>query len=86
MCFTTFTLFSAKRAFYNDVLGEYSKFMSQYFGFDRVLPMNTRVEAVESACKIARRWGYEIKNIPENQARVCVLCTFQDKLLLMGFI
>jgi 4-aminobutyrate aminotransferase-like enzyme len=58
------------RAFHNDVLGEYSEFVTQYFGMDRVLPMNTGVEGGETAVKLARRWGYDIKGIPENQARV----------------
>ena len=58
------------RAFHNNVLGEYCEFVTKYFNFKRVLPMNTGVEACESAVKIARRWGYEIKGIPENQARV----------------
>jgi ornithine--oxo-acid transaminase len=58
------------RAFYNDSLGEYSEFVTKYFGYDRVLPMNTGVEGGETAVKLARRWGYEIKDIPKNKARV----------------
>mmetsp|Transcript_30626 Transcript_30626/g.63971 ORF Transcript_30626/g.63971 Transcript_30626/m.63971 type:complete len:449 (-) Transcript_30626:112-1458(-) len=58
------------RAFHNDSLGEYSEFVTQYFGYDRVLPMNTGVEGGETAVKLARRWGYEVKGIPSNQARV----------------
>mmetsp|Transcript_7227 Transcript_7227/g.15950 ORF Transcript_7227/g.15950 Transcript_7227/m.15950 type:complete len:232 (+) Transcript_7227:116-811(+) len=58
------------RAFHNDALGEYSQFVTSYFGYDRVLPMNTGVEGGETAVKLARRWGYEIKGIPSNQARV----------------
>lgn len=58
------------RAFHNDVLGEYSEFITQYFGMDRVLPMNTGVEGGETAVKLARRWGYDVKGIPHNQARV----------------
>jgi len=58
------------RAFHNDALGDFVKFTTEYFGFDRVLPMNTGVEAWETACKLARRWAYEIKGVPENQARL----------------
>jgi len=58
------------RAFYNNRLGEYEKFITEYFGFDRVLPMNTGVEGVETAVKLARRWGYDVKGIPANQAKV----------------
>lgn len=60
------------RAFYNDQLGEYEKFITQFFGYDKVLPMNTGVEAVETALKLARRWGYAVKGIPENQAKIIV--------------
>lgn len=60
------------RAFYNDRLGEYEKYITDYFGYDKVLPMNTGVEAVETAIKLARRWGYELKGIPDNQAKVVV--------------
>ena len=58
------------RAFHNDALGEYSKFITEYFGYDRVLPMNTGVEGGETAIKLARRWGYEVKHIPDGQAKV----------------
>lgn len=58
------------RAFYNSVLGEYEKFMTETFGYDRVLPMNTGVEGGETAVKLARKWGYEVKGIPQNQAVV----------------
>lgn len=58
------------RAFYNDALGEYCEFVTDYFGMDRVLPMNTGVEGGETAVKLARRWGYEVKGIARNQARV----------------
>jgi len=61
------------RAFYNDVLGEFEKYICEYFGYQRVLPMNTGVEAVESAIKLARKWGYEKKGLPENQAKI-VFC------------
>lgn len=58
------------RAFYNDSLGEYEKFITNFFGYDKVLPMNTGVEAVETAVKLARRWGYAVKGIPDNQAKI----------------
>ena len=58
------------RAFYNDSLGNYEKYITQYFGYDKVLPMNTGVEAVETAVKLARRWGYSVKGIAENQAKI----------------
>jgi len=60
------------RAFYNDSLGEYQKFVTEYFGFDKVLPMNTGAEAVETAIKLTRKWAYEVKGIPENQAKIIV--------------
>jgi len=60
------------RAFYNDKLGQYEKYVTRYFGFDKVLPMNTGAEAVETAIKIARKWGYEKKGIPSNQAKIIV--------------
>ena len=58
------------RAFYNNLLGEYEKYITEYFGYDKVLPMNTGVEGGETAIKLARRWGYAVKGIPENQAKV----------------
>jgi ornithine--oxo-acid transaminase len=58
------------RAFYNDALGDYCQYVTQYFGYDRVLPMNTGVEGGETAVKLARRWGYQVKGIPNNQARI----------------
>lgn len=58
------------RAFYNNILGRYEQYITEYFGFDRVLPMNTGVEAVETALKLARKWGYEVKKIPEGRARI----------------
>ena len=58
------------RAFYNNLLGEYEKYITEYFGYDKVLPMNTGVEGGETAIKLARRWGYSVKGIPENQAKV----------------
>jgi ornithine--oxo-acid transaminase len=60
------------RAFYNDVLGVYEKYMSEYFGFDKILPMNTGAEADETALKLARKWGYMKKGIPENEAKIVV--------------
>ncbi|MBR9997488.1 MAG: ornithine--oxo-acid transaminase [Cyclobacteriaceae bacterium] len=60
------------RAFYNDVLGAYEQYITEYFGFDKVLPMNTGAEAVETAIKICRKWGYEIKGIPDERAKIIV--------------
>lgn len=60
------------RAFHNTMLGEYAQFITQYFGYDKVLPMNTGVEAVETAIKLARRWGYEVKGVADNVAKVLV--------------
>jgi len=60
------------RAFYNDVLGVYEKYVTEYFGFDKVLPMNTGAEADETALKLARKWGYLKKGIPENEAKIVV--------------
>ncbi len=58
------------RAFYNDCLGPYEKYVTEYFGYDKVLPMNTGVEAVETALKICRKWAYEKKGVPINQAKI----------------
>lgn len=60
------------RAFHSDLLGEYAQYITRYFGYDKVLPMNTGVEAVETAIKLSRRWGYEVKGIEENKARIIV--------------
>ncbi|WP_299530735.1 ornithine--oxo-acid transaminase [Ulvibacterium sp.] len=60
------------RAFYNDMLGRYEKYVTEYFGFDKVLPMNTGAEAVETAIKLARKWGYEKKGIHANRAKIIV--------------
>ena len=60
------------RAFHNNVLGEYEKFVTSLFGFDKVLPMNTGAEAVETAMKLARKWGYEKKGVTENAAKIIV--------------
>ncbi|HHV03731.1 MAG: ornithine--oxo-acid transaminase [Bacteroidales bacterium] len=58
------------RAFYNNCLGPYEEYVTRFFGYDKVLPMNSGAEAVETALKLARRWGYEKKNIPENEALI----------------
>jgi len=58
------------RAFYNDVLGRFEQYITEYFGYDRVLPMNTGVEGGETAIKLCRKWGYEVKGIPANQAKI----------------
>ncbi len=61
------------RAFHSDVLGEYAKYITGLFGYDKVLPMNTGVEAVETGIKLCRKWAYEVKQIPENKA-VIIVC------------
>ncbi|MDD3003841.1 ornithine--oxo-acid transaminase [Flavobacterium sp.] len=66
------TLTLTSRAFFNDKLGPYEQYLTSYFGFDKVLPMNTGAEAVETALKITRKWAYEVKGIPENQAQIIV--------------
>ena len=66
------TLTLTSRAFYNDQLGPYEKFLTEYFGFDKVLPMNTGAEAVETAIKICRKWAYEKKGIAEKAAQIVV--------------
>jgi ornithine--oxo-acid transaminase len=58
------------RAFYNDKLGEYARFITQYFGYDRILPMNTGVEGGETALKLCRKWAYQVKGVPANQAKI----------------
>jgi ornithine--oxo-acid transaminase len=58
------------RAFYNDQLGPYEKFVTEYFGYDKVLPMNTGAEADETALKLCRKWAYTVKGLPENQAKI----------------
>lgn len=60
------------RAFHNDQLGEYEKFITGFFGYDKVLPMNTGVEAVETAIKLCRKWAYEVKGIEKNKAKIIV--------------
>ena len=66
------TLTLTSRAFYNDQLGRYEQFATELFGFDKLLPMNTGAEAVETALKLARKWGYEVKGIPENKVQIVV--------------
>ncbi len=60
------------RAFYNDQLGEYEKYITDLLGFDKILPMNTGAEAVETGIKLARRWAYAVKGVEENKARIIV--------------
>lgn len=62
------------RAFHSDLLGKFAKYISNYFGYDKVLPMNSGVEAVETALKLSRKWGYEKKGIAENQVKI-IVCT-----------
>ncbi len=66
------TLTLTSRAFYNDKLGVYLQYATSYFGMDKLLPMNTGAEAVETAIKLCRKWAYEYKNIPENAAQIVV--------------
>ncbi|HLF53039.1 ornithine--oxo-acid transaminase [Flavobacterium sp.] len=66
------TLTLTSRAFYNDQLGPYEEFVTKYFGFDKVLPMNTGAEAVETAIKLCRKWSYEVKGIAEHEAQIIV--------------
>ena len=66
------TLTLTSRAFYNDVLGEYEEYIAKYFGYDKVLPMNTGAEAVETAIKLARKWGYRCKGLARDTARIVV--------------
>lgn len=62
----------ASRAFHTDALGKYAEFITKYFGYDKVLPMNTGVEAVETAIKLCRKWGYKVKGIAENKVKIIV--------------
>ncbi|MCX6275771.1 MAG: ornithine--oxo-acid transaminase [Bacteroidetes bacterium] len=66
------TLSLTSRAFYNNVLGEYEEFITRFFGYDKVLPMNSGAEGVETAMKLARRWAYVRKGVPENEAKIIV--------------
>ncbi len=60
------------RAFYNSLLGDYEKYMSELFGYDKLLPMNTGAEAVETAIKLCRKWAHSVKGIPNNQAKIII--------------
>jgi len=73
LCEQAHKLTLTSRAFYNDCLAPYEKYVTEYFGYDKVLPMNTGAEADETALKLARRWGYRVKGIPENEA-IIVCC------------
>ncbi|MFT3674877.1 MAG: ornithine--oxo-acid transaminase [Chitinophagaceae bacterium] len=73
------------RAFHSNLLGEYAQYITSYFGYDKVLPMNTGVEAVETGLKLCRKWGYEIKGIPDGQAKV-IVCTGNFHGRTMGVI
>ncbi|MCC5946368.1 MAG: ornithine--oxo-acid transaminase [Bernardetiaceae bacterium] len=64
------TLTLTSRAFHNDVLGKYEKYICEYFGYDKVLPMNTGVEGGETAVKLCRKWAYTVKGVPKNQAKI----------------
>ena len=64
------------RAFYNDQLGPYEKYITKYFDYDKVLPMNSGVEAVETALKLCRKWAYKVKDVPQNEA-VIIFCKRQ---------
>lgn len=66
------TLTLTSRAFYNDQLGPYEEYLTKYFGFDKVLPMNTGAEAVETALKLCRKWAYEVKGVQEHAAQIIV--------------
>lgn len=70
MCDQAQTLTLTSRAFYNDCLGVYEKYVTEYFGYDRVLPMNSGAEADETALKLCRKWAYLKKGLPENQAKI----------------
>ena len=66
------TLTLTSRAFYNDVLGPFEKYVTEFFGYDKVLPMNTGAEAVETAIKICRKWAYEVKGVAQDDAKIIV--------------
>jgi len=66
------TLSLTSRAYHNDVFGEYAEYVTNYFGYDKILPMNTGVEGDETAIKLCRKWGYKRKGIPENKAKIIV--------------
>jgi len=76
------TLALTSRAFYNDMLGKYEKFITELFGYDKILPINSGVEAVEAAMKLCRKWGYTVKGIEVNRAKiVCVSGNFHGRTL-----
>ena len=60
------------RAFHSNLLGTYARYITDYFGYDKILPMNTGVEAVETGIKLCRKWAYEVKRIPDNEALIIV--------------
>jgi ornithine--oxo-acid transaminase len=70
MCEQARTLTLTSRAFYNDILGAFEKYVTEYFGYDKVLMMNSGAEADETALKLCRKWAYKVKGIPENQAKI----------------
>lgn len=74
------------RAFYNDILGPFEKYVTEYFGYSRMLPMNTGVEACETAVKLCRKWAYEVKGVPTYQAKIIFVsgnfCTVRWLLFL----
>ena len=72
LCDQAHKLCLTSRAFYNDCLGPYEEMATKFFGYDKLLPMNSGAEAVETALKLARRWGYKVKGIPENEALIVV--------------
>lgn len=72
LCDQAQNLCLTSRAFYNDSLGDYEEYIHEYFGYDKMLPMNTGAEAVETALKLARRWGYRVKGIKANEAKIIV--------------
>lgn len=77
----------SSRAFYNDVFPKFAEFVTKYFGYDMVLPMNTGAEAVETGIKIARKWGYKVKGIPHDEAIVlCVENNFHGRTVSILFL
>src|SRR5690606_32757806 len=60
------------RAFHSDAFGEFAEYITKFFGYDKVLPMNSGVEAVETGLKLARHWGYRVKGVPDNKAKIIV--------------
>ena len=77
----------SSRAFYNDVFPRFAEFVTKFFGFDVVLPMNTGAEAVETGIKIARKWGYKVKGIPQNEALVMSVAeNFHGRTVLQRFL